>query len=57
MTDHDSAYAGLVDADEHDQWAFGTGFDDPWPVLTPHWSTASTGQTWPPTASCLPTTH
>lgn len=29
MTDHDSAYAGLVDADEHDQWAFGTGFDDP----------------------------
>jgi ring-1,2-phenylacetyl-CoA epoxidase subunit PaaC len=29
MTDHDSAYAGLVDADAHDQWAFGTGFDDP----------------------------
>ncbi|HJT93469.1 MAG TPA: 1,2-phenylacetyl-CoA epoxidase subunit PaaC [Mycobacterium sp.] len=29
MTDHDSAYAGLVDADEHDQWAFGTSFDDP----------------------------
>ena len=27
--DHDSAYAGLVDADEHDQWAFGTSFDDP----------------------------
>lgn len=29
MNDHDSAYAGLVDADEHDQWAFGTSFDDP----------------------------
>ncbi|TQR84353.1 phenylacetate-CoA oxygenase subunit PaaC [Mycobacterium hodleri] len=29
MIDHDSAYAGLVDADEHDQWAFGTSFDDP----------------------------
>jgi ring-1,2-phenylacetyl-CoA epoxidase subunit PaaC len=29
MNDHDSAYAGLVDADAHDQWAFGTGFDDP----------------------------
>lgn len=27
--EHDSAYAGLVDVDEHDQWAFGTGFDDP----------------------------
>jgi ring-1,2-phenylacetyl-CoA epoxidase subunit PaaC len=27
--DHDSAYAGLVDANEHDQWAFGTSFDDP----------------------------
>lgn len=29
MIDHDSAYAGLVDANEHDQWAFGTSFDDP----------------------------
>ena len=29
MNDHDSAYAGLVDADPADQWAFGTGFDDP----------------------------
>ncbi len=29
MNDDDSAYAGLVDLDEHDKWAFGTGFDDP----------------------------
>ncbi|WP_159837713.1 1,2-phenylacetyl-CoA epoxidase subunit PaaC [Nocardia sp. CY41] len=29
MTDHDSAYADLVDHDENDQWAFGTSFDDP----------------------------
>ncbi|CAM3138470.1 phenylacetate-CoA oxygenase subunit PaaI [Mycobacterium intermedium] len=29
MNDHESAYAGLVDVDTHDQWAFGTGFDDP----------------------------
>ena len=29
MNDHDSAYAGLVDADAHDQWAFGASFDDP----------------------------
>ncbi|OBF26444.1 1,2-phenylacetyl-CoA epoxidase subunit PaaC [Mycobacterium sp. ACS4331] len=29
MNDHDSAYAGLIDADSADQWAFGTGFDDP----------------------------
>jgi ring-1,2-phenylacetyl-CoA epoxidase subunit PaaC len=29
MTNHDSAYEGLVDADSHDQWAFGTSFDDP----------------------------
>jgi ring-1,2-phenylacetyl-CoA epoxidase subunit PaaC len=29
MHDHDSAYAGLVDADTHDQWAFGTSFTDP----------------------------
>lgn len=29
MTDHDSAYAGLVDADERDQWAFGGSFNDP----------------------------
>jgi ring-1,2-phenylacetyl-CoA epoxidase subunit PaaC len=29
MNDHDSAYAGLVDAEAHDQWAFGTSFDDP----------------------------
>lgn len=28
-TGHDSAYAGLVDQDAHDQWAFGTSFDDP----------------------------
>ena len=29
MIDHDSAYAGLVDVDAADQWAFGTSFDDP----------------------------
>jgi ring-1,2-phenylacetyl-CoA epoxidase subunit PaaC len=29
MNDHESAYAGLVDTDAHDQWAFGTSFDDP----------------------------
>jgi ring-1,2-phenylacetyl-CoA epoxidase subunit PaaC len=29
MIDHDNAYAGLVDGDSHDRWAFGTGFDDP----------------------------
>jgi ring-1,2-phenylacetyl-CoA epoxidase subunit PaaC len=29
VNDHDSAYAGLVDTNEHDQWAFGTSFDDP----------------------------
>lgn len=29
MTDHDSAYDGLVDEDSHGQWAFGTSFDDP----------------------------
>lgn len=29
MTEHDSAYADLVDHNEHDQWAFGTSFDDP----------------------------
>lgn len=29
MNDHDSAYTALVDADENDQWAFGTDFDDP----------------------------
>jgi ring-1,2-phenylacetyl-CoA epoxidase subunit PaaC len=29
MSDHDSAYAGLIDADAHGQWAFGTSFDDP----------------------------
>ncbi|NMK62979.1 phenylacetate-CoA oxygenase subunit PaaI, partial [Staphylococcus capitis] len=29
MNDHDSAFAGLVDADTLDQWAFGTSFDDP----------------------------
>ena len=29
MNDHDSAYADLVDHHEHDQWAFGTSFDDP----------------------------
>lgn len=29
MNGHESAYAGLVDVDTHDQWAFGTGFDDP----------------------------
>ena len=29
MTDHDSAYEGLVDEDSHGQWAFGTSFDDP----------------------------
>jgi ring-1,2-phenylacetyl-CoA epoxidase subunit PaaC len=27
--DHDSAYSGLVDLDENDQWAFGTSFHDP----------------------------
>lgn len=29
MDNHDSAYAGLADVDAHDQWAFGTSFDDP----------------------------
>ncbi|QLL09239.1 1,2-phenylacetyl-CoA epoxidase subunit PaaC [Mycobacterium vicinigordonae] len=29
MNDHDSAYAGLLDAETNEQWAFGTGFDDP----------------------------
>ncbi|MDH6194832.1 ring-1,2-phenylacetyl-CoA epoxidase subunit PaaC [Mycobacterium frederiksbergense] len=29
MIDHDSAYTGLVNIDSHDQWAFGTEFDDP----------------------------
>lgn len=29
MTDHDSAYDGLVNEDSHGQWAFGTSFDDP----------------------------
>lgn len=29
MDDHESAYTALVDADAHDQWAFGTSFDDP----------------------------
>ncbi|MFI5436363.1 1,2-phenylacetyl-CoA epoxidase subunit PaaC [Rhodococcus baikonurensis] len=29
MTDHDSAYEGLVNEDTHGQWAFGTSFDDP----------------------------
>lgn len=28
-TDHDNAYAGLIDEDTHGQWAFGTSFDDP----------------------------
>jgi ring-1,2-phenylacetyl-CoA epoxidase subunit PaaC len=29
MDEYESAYAGLVDVNEHDQWAFGTSFDDP----------------------------
>ncbi len=29
MTAHDSAYEGLMETDTHDQWAFGTSFDDP----------------------------
>ncbi|MEE2030653.1 1,2-phenylacetyl-CoA epoxidase subunit PaaC [Rhodococcus chondri] len=29
MIDHDNAYGGLVDEDNHGQWAFGTNFDDP----------------------------
>ncbi|CAM3899282.1 1,2-phenylacetyl-CoA epoxidase subunit PaaC [Tsukamurella ocularis] len=29
MIDHDSVYDGLVDADSHGQWAFGTSFDEP----------------------------
>lgn len=29
MIDHGNAYDGLVDEDNHDQWAFGTSFDDP----------------------------
>ncbi|MBU3062283.1 phenylacetate-CoA oxygenase subunit PaaC [Nocardia sp. NEAU-G5] len=29
MIDHDNAYGGLVDADEHGRWAFGTDFEDP----------------------------
>jgi ring-1,2-phenylacetyl-CoA epoxidase subunit PaaC len=29
MDEHDSPYTDLVDHNEHDQWAFGTGFSDP----------------------------
>jgi ring-1,2-phenylacetyl-CoA epoxidase subunit PaaC len=29
MNDRDCAYASLIDGDPHDQWAFGTGFEDP----------------------------
>lgn len=29
MTDHDSAYEGLVEAEGDARWAFGTSFDDP----------------------------
>ncbi|MGV9714155.1 1,2-phenylacetyl-CoA epoxidase subunit PaaC [Gordonia sp. NPDC003424] len=29
MTDHDTAFSGLLDGDSHGQWAFGTSFDDP----------------------------
>lgn len=29
MTDHESAYAGLVETQDDARWAFGTGFDDP----------------------------
>lgn len=29
MTEHDSAFAGLLDSDGDGQWVFGTGFDDP----------------------------
>ncbi|GAB92286.1 1,2-phenylacetyl-CoA epoxidase subunit PaaC [Gordonia rhizosphera] len=29
MTDHDNAYHGLADEENHGQWAFGTSFDDP----------------------------
>lgn len=29
MTEHDTAYSGLVESDPDTHWAFGTGFDDP----------------------------
>jgi ring-1,2-phenylacetyl-CoA epoxidase subunit PaaC len=29
VNDHESAYAGLLDAGADDQWAFGSSFDDP----------------------------
>lgn len=29
MNDHDSAYSGLVEAQDDARWAFGTSFDDP----------------------------
>jgi len=29
MSDHDNAYAGLVEAEDDARWAFGTSFDDP----------------------------
>ncbi|MEV5652393.1 1,2-phenylacetyl-CoA epoxidase subunit PaaC [Nocardia sp. NPDC052254] len=29
MIDHDNAYSGLLDGDDHDRWAFGGDFDDP----------------------------
>jgi ring-1,2-phenylacetyl-CoA epoxidase subunit PaaC len=29
MTEHDNAYAGLIEADDDSRWAFGTGFEDP----------------------------
>lgn len=29
MIDHDNAYSGLLEGDNHDRWAFGGDFDDP----------------------------
>lgn len=29
MIDHDNAYSGLLEGDDHDRWAFGGDFDDP----------------------------
>lgn len=29
MIEHDNAYSGLLEGDDHDRWAFGGDFDDP----------------------------
>jgi ring-1,2-phenylacetyl-CoA epoxidase subunit PaaC len=38
VIDHDSAYAGLVDVDASDQWAFGTSFNDPLAGVDTHFT-------------------